>query len=341
MGSSMKDVAKLADVSIATVSHVINKTRNVSPETKEKVLDAISNLKYNVNPVARNLRSGNSRMIGFVVSNMNNSFFIDIAMSFDNVLREAGYHLIYLNSKENWHVERENLENLMMQNVDGLIIAPVGDCSYMNDLVGERCPCVFFDRLPTGFRRDVVMSTNTEGAKRGTEILIKKGFRRIAFLGSRSDGTMLERQIGFRTAFSEFGIPVHEKLIRVGSGGSRTMMEQKVGELYSLTRELVEDCRADALFCGNALATVSAISFLRENGYSIPGEPGLVCFDDPFWLNMSAPGITAVSQNKDVIGQKVAELLLSRIAGDKKTWQELRVETNLVIREAGINNPVP
>ena len=199
MGASMKDVARLANVSTATVSHVINKTRNVNPETREKVLKAISDLKYNVNPVARNLRSGSSKMIGYVVSNLANYFFMDIAVSIDEALSEHGYHLIYINSNEDSDKERDNIDRLLMQNVDGLIIAPVGhDCTYMRDLIGDRCPCVFFDRKPFGYDRDVVMSTNFEGASDATECLIQKGYKRIGFVSSRLDDTMQERIEGIK-----------------------------------------------------------------------------------------------------------------------------------------------
>ena len=188
MGASMKDVARLANVSTATVSHVINQTRNVNPDTREKVLKAVKDLKYNVNPIARNLRSGSSRMIGYVVSNLANYFYTDIALSIDEILSEQGYHLIYINSNEDPDKEKENLKSLIMQNVDGLIIAPVGlDCSYMQSLIGDRCPCVFFDRAPVGFERDTIMSTNEEGVRKVWSTLSGGGIK-ISHL-SVPDGT--------------------------------------------------------------------------------------------------------------------------------------------------------
>lgn len=331
----MKDVARLANVSTATVSHVINHTRNVNPETREKVLKAISDLKYKVNPVARNLRSGSSRMIGYVVSNLANYFYTDIALSIDETLSEQGYHLIYINSNEDPDKEKENLRSLVMQNVDGLIIAPVGqDCSYMRDLIGDQCPCVFFDRAPLGFERDVIMSTNREGAAEGTELLIKNGYRRPAFLGSRYDETMGEREDGFRDTLIRNNISVDEDLIRTGSGIPRSMNELRVGEFYNQTRDLVENMNVDSFFCGNVLSAVGVINYLSESRYSIPEDIGVVTFDDPFWLTMAEPKVTAVNQNKFSIGQRVARTLLARISGDEKPYGEYRVPTNLVIRNS-------
>ena len=335
MGASMKDVARLANVSTATVSHVINQTRNVNPETREKVLKAIRDLKYKVNPVARNLRSGSSRMIGYVVSNLANYFYMDIALSIDETLSKQGYHLIYINSNEDPEKEKDNLKSLVMQNVDGLIIAPVGeDCSYMKDLIGDRCPSVFFDRAPIGFERDTIMSTNAEGVRDGTELLIQRGYKKIAFVSSRHDETMHERADGFRETLGSHGIEVNEDLIRAGSGKPKSMGELKVGEFYDLARELVEEMGVDAFFCGNLLSSVGVINYLRESPYSVPDDIGIVTFDDPFWLSMSDPQVTAVNQNKFSIGQRCARTLLARIAGDDSPYREYRLPTNLIVRDS-------
>jgi LacI family transcriptional regulator len=335
MGASMKDVARLANVSTATVSHVINKTRNVNPDTQEKVLKAISDLKYNVNPVARNLRSGSSRIIGYVVSNLANYFFMDIAVTIDESLSENGYHLIFINSNEDPEKERDNIESLLMQNVDGLIIAPVGrDCSYLKNLIGDRCPCVFFDRKPVGYDRDIIMSTNFEGAFDATVHLIEKGYKKIGFIGSRFDETMHEREAGYRDALLRHGIDADDDLIKSGRGRPRTMNEQKSGDAYSFTRYLVEETQVDAILAGNALATVGIVSYLNENSYTMPDDVGFITFDNTFWLTMTSPNISAVNQNKVAIGQQVTQTLLERIKGSDKPITEYRIPTSLILRDS-------
>ncbi len=333
MGASMKDVARLADVSTATVSHVINNTRNVNPETRRKVLKAIDDLRYNVNPVARNLRSGSSGMIGYVVSNLANYFFMDIALVIDEILSSHGYHLIYINSRESSEKERDNIESLIMQNVDGLIIAPVGDdCAYMNSIIGNKCPSVLFDRQPRGFERDVVMSSNAEGSYTGTSCLIRSGYRKIGFVGSRFDTTMQERMEGYRKALLENNLIASDELVRWGEGIPHSMNEQRYGDSYENAEFLVEKCGVDAIFAGNALAMVGVFSYLHEKGCRIPRDYGLVSFDDTFWLTMSNPGITAVNQDKIRIGREVSEILLRRIEGDRREYQTLRIPTNLIER---------
>ncbi len=335
MGASMKDVARMAGVSTATVSHVINGTRPTAPETRDRVRKAITALNYNVNSVARNLRSGSSRIIGYVASNLANYFFMDIAMVLDRILSSQGYHLIYINSNEDPDKERENIQSLIMQNVDGLIIAPVReDCQYMKEIIGDRCPAVFFDRKPLHYSRDCIMVTNREGAFLGTEHLIKAGFRRIGFICSRMDGTMEERIEGYREALKRNGLTPDGGLIKTGSGVPRSMDDEKRGESYENARILIEEAGVDALFAGNAMAVLGSYSFMNDRGIEIPGEMGLLSFDDPFWLTMSRPKISAVYQDKESIGKSVAETLLERIAGSDRPYKTLRIPTGIVIRHS-------
>ncbi len=335
MGVSMKDVARMAGVSTATVSHVLNETRHVNGDTREKVLQAIRALNYNVNPIARTLRSGHSHMIGLVISDLTNLFYMDIALSIDKVLNPEGYHLIYINSDEDPAKERDNIESLLMQNVDGLIIAPTGkDCSYMQDLIGDRCPAVFFDRKPGDFPGDCILTENFDGAYGGTELLLSRGYRNIGFIGSSFTETMDERARGYRKALLDYAVEADDKLILFGSGRPLRLSEQKVGDSFKLTETLVRDRKADALFCGNALAAVGAVSYIKENRLRIPEDIALVCFDDMFWLSMSDPPLTAVDQDRLEIGRTAATVMLDRIRGNGEPFREYRIPTKLIPRSS-------
>ncbi len=332
----MKDVARLADVSTATVSHVINGTRNVKPETREKVLQAIERLNYNVHTAARTLRTGASRTIGYVVSNLSDYFFLDISVIIiDKILRKNGYHLIYINSNEDQELEKENIRDLLVQNVDGLIIAPVhNDCSYMNSVIGNRCPAVFFDRKPLGFHRDYILSENREGALKGTELLVKKGHKRIGFIGSRDDLTIHERIEGYRDALIKHGIPYDESLVKLGAGVPLSMYEQKTGDGYESARYLVEEKNVTALFSGNAISAVGAEHYIKQKNIQIPEDLAFITFDETFWLTIPRTSITAISQDKYGIGEAVATTLLKRIHGDTSDYREIRIPTGLELRES-------
>ena len=334
MRISMKDVARMAGVSTTTVSHVMNKTRPVKKETTEKVLSAIKDLNYNVNIVARNLRSGSSKIIGYVASNLANYFFMDIAIYLDQVLSEQGYQLIYINSNEDPKKERENIQSLIMQNVDGLIIAPVDeDCSYMKDIIGERCPTIFFDRFPKGFNRDCIMVENSDGAFKGTEYLIQRGYKKIGFIGSKIDGTMKERIDGYKEALLQYDLSFDESLVKTGSGNPSSMADEKNGESYSNARVLIEERKVDAIIAGNAMAVLGTYNYINDRDIKIPEDLGLISFDDPFWLTLSKPKISAVYQEKETIGKLVAETLLRRINGNTKPYKTVRIPIKMVIRD--------
>ena len=335
MGVSMKDVARLADVSIATVSNVVNKTKYVNPELEKKVLKAIKDLNYNVNPIARNLRSGNSKIIGLVISDLANPYIMQIVIGIDKKLSPEGYHIIYCNSNEDKKKEQDNIESLLMQNVDGMIIAPVSeDCSYMDQLIGDKCPSVFFDRKPFGFNRDYILTNNFEGAFKGTELLLNKHHEHIGFIGSSFTETMNERANGFRSALEKKGIQPDENLIKFGKGLGQDPEEHKKGDGYSLAKFLVEEKQVSAIFSANNPANIGVITYLKEKSYRIPEDISLVCFDDTFWLSMVDNGITAVDQDRTEIGRTAAEILMKRIKGSNDDFNEYRIPTNLILRSS-------
>ncbi len=333
MSVSIKDVAQLANVSTSTVSHVINKTRNVNPETEAKVLVAIDKLHYELNPIASSLRSGNSKLIGFVVAHLSN-FFLDIGLTMENELIKEGYQLIYLNSNEDKERERENIKNLVMRNIAGLIIAPVdSDCSYMNQIIGDKCPAVFFDRKPFGFDRDCVLSTNFQGAFDGTSILLDKGCNKLGFIGSHFDVTMNERFEGFRSAIIQKGIPFNEKLVKFGSTHNKTFKLLKYGDCYDIAKDFVENQKVEAIFCGNDITSIGVINYLKENNINVPRDVDVFCFDDPVWLQLTYKTISAVDQDWTGIANSVISVLLSRInKTNDQPFSENRIPTKLIIR---------
>lgn len=331
MGVSIKDVAQLANVSTSTVSHVINKTRKVNPDTEAKVISAIKKLNYNVNPIARTLRSGNSKLIGYVVAHLSN-FFLDIGLKMEENLAKEGYKLIYLNSNEDKDKEKENIQSLVMQNIDGLIIAPVdSDCSYMNQIIGDKCPSVFLDRKPYGYNRDFVMSTNIKGAFEGTNVLLNKGFKNIGFVGSHNDETMGERLEGFKTAILEKGIHFDKELVKISNSHNMPFKELKYGECYQAAKFLIEEKKVEAIFCGNDITSISVLQYLKENDIDVPKDIDIVCFDDPVWLPLTYNSICAIEQDWSKIGYTLSDILLSRINNSNKTpYSEIRISTKLI-----------
>lgn len=339
MKSSIKEVARLAGVSVATVSHVLNNTKNVRPATRQRVEEAVGKLNYQINPIARNLRKGESKMIGFVVSNLSNYFFSDIARSLEDSLLKKGYRPVLIDSKEDKNIEIENVKNLLASSVDGLVIAPTTEeFSYLNHVMGrKKVPVVFVDRRPVGYEGDLVMAANEQGSYNAVKHLTSIGHRRIACVGSRFDSTMKERIDGYRRAIDEAGIPVDENLIKMGDKLSVSPHELRHGTSYKQTKELLLNSDVTAVFAGNTLACIGAFTCIRELGRKVPEEVAFITFDDSFWITMTTPALSAVAQNPVKIGTAAGEIICARLDPEQEqpsTFLHVRIPTKLILRES-------
>lgn len=329
MKISMKDVARKAEVSTATVSHVINKTRFVRVETKKKVLDAMKELNYYLNSAARSLRSRKSNVVGLLVPDISNFFFTSIARGVENTLKKHGYNLILSNSNEDLKSEIEQIKIYNTQLVDGLIMAPVsGDHAFLNELLNRDYPVVFIDRKPKGYQGDCVVGNNIKGAYDAIRMLIKKGHSKIGIItGLPGLTTTDERLIGYKKALVDHKFKIDENLIKVGDS------QFKGG--YESTKELLKHTNITALFVANNLMTVGAIKYLKEKGVAIPGDIAIIGFDDYKWASITEPSLSMVKQPAYDIGETASTLLIKRIKKEEVGGnKEYRLPTKLIIRDS-------
>jgi len=316
----------------------MNGTKKVRPETERKVLDAVSKLNYHVNPLARNLRKGESKLIGFVVNDLSNNFFQEIARGLETQLAKEGYRLIIMNSKEQKETEIENVKNLIAGAADALVIAPTtADCSYLRFLLDNNpIPVTFVDRRPEGFESDVVLATNEQGAYEAVKVLTDKGHTNIAFFGSRQDSTMLERLDGYRKALEEAGIAINANFIKFGTHDSVSQRSLRHGVMYHHALDVLTNHDITAIFSGNNLATLGVFSYIKEANIQVPKDVSFITFDDDSWLTMTTPALAAVAQNPEKMGRVAAKLVLERLAepqtAEKKSFQIVRISTQLILR---------
>jgi LacI family transcriptional regulator len=336
---TMKDVAEAAGVSITTVSHVINSTRFVSPEATGKVKSAVASLNFKTNPIARNLRSGESRMIGFVVSNLDHYFYVNIAKGIDTIINALGYQLVLISSAENKDAEIKNIESLYLRGIDGIVIAPTTtDCGYLTDILPPDFPLVFVDRQPASYQADCVLLNNAGASCEATRYLLNKGYSTIGFVsfhfGEKDiDPTIMERINGYKQAHREAGLTINRGLIRVVPGGSFSPVELLHAEPYAITEQLL-DFPVQAVLCGNSLAAIGVYQFLKNASIPIPEKVALITFDDDLWLSMATPRITAVAQPAESIGSTAAKQLLKRIQKKSRTYTTLRLDAEIIFRES-------
>jgi LacI family transcriptional regulator len=335
---TMKDVAEAAGVSVATVSHVLNSTRFVSAEVKTRVESEIRNLHFKANPIARNLRSGKSRLVGFVVSNMENPFYVRVAKGIEKILNKYDYRLLLVDSGEKNENERKSIESLYLRGIDGIIIAPtITDCAYLAELLPDMYPLVFVDRRPINYTKaDVVLLENQGATEKAVRYLLKKGCTKIGFVsfhygGKGTDETIMERVAGFRKAFEGAALVPDENLIRVVPSVYLDRHELIHAETYELTKQLLA-LNVQAIICGNDLSAIGVFYCLKEAGVRIPEDVRLITFDNALWLSMTSPQITAVVQPSEALGAFAARQLLKRIQGRHEAYKIMRLDAEIIFR---------
>jgi LacI family transcriptional regulator len=273
-----------------------------------------------------------------VVSDLSNNFFQEIAFGLENQLTKEGYRLIIMNSKEQKDTEIENVKNLIAGAADALVIAPtIGDCSYLRFLLDNNpIPVTFVDRRPEGFESDVVLATNEQGAYDAVKALTDKGHTNIAFFGSRQDSTMIERLDGYKKALEEAGVSVNANLIRFGNHDSVSQRALRHGVMYHHAMDVLSNYDITAIFSGNNLATLGVFSYIKEANIQVPKDVSFITFDDSSWLTMTTPALSAVTQNPEKMGRVTAKLVLERLlepqSAEKKTFQIVRISTQLILR---------
>lgn len=329
--ATMKDVAKLADVSVTTVSHVINNTRYVSPELTERVNNAIEELNYHPDPLAQGLSKGKSHTVALVVSDIVNPFFPEVARGVEDCVRENKFSLILTNTDENTAQEKRNLSLLQSKRVDGFIISPTSKGKEnLTPILDEGFPLVCIDRELPNVNIDQVYSNNRAGGYKATQHLIDQGHKNIGIILELTGITSFaDRLEGYKDALKENDIEIRERYIKK----SGLEVEGAYASTESLLKERPE---VTAIFSTNDLMTEGVLRYFKEHEIDCPGQIGLVGFDDPEWAASFNPSITSVAQQPYEMGYQATQLLFEQIDNSQQEPHPRKIEldTELKIRES-------
>jgi LacI family transcriptional regulator, galactose operon repressor len=328
---TMRDVGEKAGVSAMTVSRVINGHEGVDAETQKRVEAAISALGYVPNRIARGLISQKTQTIGLIVPDVVNPFFAPVVRGAESAARRAGYRVLLCNSEGDLRLEREYIEDLVAHRVEGLLLAPACDRSRSSiwALLRGSFPLVLIDRSLPDTDCDLIVSDNAGGARRLVEHLIAIGHRSIAHISDAEDtSTGRERLKGYREAVEAASISFQEQLV------VRTTVD-RIGGYRAAQEILAHDPVPTALFAVNNMTAVGAMEALRERGFSVPKDIGLVCFDDVEHLAVLSPFLTVIDQPAETFGSLGAQLLLERIAGKAGSRpRRIVLQTDLIVRSS-------
>jgi LacI family transcriptional regulator len=306
---TMEDVARLAEVSSATVSAVINGNVVVSPLRTKRVREAMEALDYHPDQVARSLKVGRTFVIGMVIPDVTNAFFPEVIRGVEDSARAAGYSVILCNSNEDSSQEERHLNVLFSRRVDGVLLAYADSAAAYDRLLRRRSPLVFFDRIPTGMHRGAVGTDNITASQEATRHLVELGHRDIAFVaGDLRLSPHADRLEGFRRAMHEFHLPIHDRYLEYG--------DLSVETGYRLCKKLARlESPPTAIISSNNKMMLGILRALRELDLHCPEQVSVIGFDDPMWTEFFNPPLTVVAQRGEEIGRRAFQMLLTKIEG--------------------------
>lgn len=328
---TLKDVAREADVSVSTVSRVFNNPEKVHPGTRDRVKEAVDTLGYQPSRVARRLRleDGKASLIGLVIPDIQNPFFADVARGVEDVAQNNEYALILSNSDEDPDKQKLAVDTLKTEDVDGVIVPPISmDDPNVKRLLDSDIAVVCVDRRMEDVRVDTILSDNRKGAYEAVSHLFELGHRRIGFIGGIPQiSTSTDRREGYEQALRDHGVRIDSALIKEGDS------RRERGEY--LTAALLDlDSPPTALFTGNNLTTLGALSALNARDLRVPEDISIVGYDDVPWAMALNPPPTVIDQPAYEMGSRAAELLLQRLDAPNRSPTVVTLQPKLITRQS-------
>ena len=325
----MEDVARAANVSMTTVSHVLNETRKVSPATATAVREAMKRVGYVPNTVARVLAGAASRTIGVAISERTNHYFSETVRAIETECARNEMMMLLADTHDDPEQELKVVQSLHQRQVDGILLAPTPDAERraLQYLTANRIPAVLVDRsMPCDF--DQVGVENRRSSMQLVLHLLEHGHRRIGLVsGAPGLSTTEERIAGYRAALKKADIPFDEELVRSGASllePARLATQQ----LLALHRP------PTAIMAANNLMTIGAMHALRDARIDVPKKVALVGFDDFDWADYFNPRLTVVAQPLEELGARSVQLLMRRIKEPDEKQQVLKLAPSLQIRNS-------
>lgn len=329
MAASIKDVAREAGVSIATVSRVLNNINVVNEETKKKVLEAIDKLQYRPNIVARSLKTQRTSTIGMIIPDISSQFYPEIVRGAEDVANIYDYNIMLCNTDLDLEKEINYLRVLREKMVDGILYMSSSLQPKILDFIKELgIPMVLIENTDKEKNFPSVSIDNEGAAYDAVNYLIKNGNRKIAYIGNKDDENNITsmRYVGYRKAIEENELKSEKSLIY--SGGL------KVEDGYKGMINILENENVDAVFCGSDECAIGAINALREKGIKVPEDIDVMGFNDIYEASVFYPKLTTVAQPMYDMGSVGMRMLIKIINKQKMEEKNYVLPYQLIERES-------
>lgn len=324
--ATMKDIARLAQVSTSTVSHVINGSRFVSDEIREKVMRIVAELNYTPSAVARSLKVRETKTIGLLVTATNNPFFAEVMAGVEQYCQQHQYNLIIATTGGDAKRLQQNLQTLMHKQVDGLLLM-CGDSRFQADIeLTISLPLVVMDWWFTELNADKILENSALGGYLATKALIDTGHRKIGIItGNLKKSVAQNRLQGYKNALSESKIALNPHWIVE----SHFDFEGGVLGIQSL---LTQSSRPTAVFCCSDTIAVGAYQAIQQQGLRIPQDLSIMGYDDIELARYLSPPLSTICQPKAELGKLAVEALLQRIKNPNENYRTLVLEPTCILR---------
>jgi LacI family transcriptional regulator len=332
MRVTMKDIAQRAEVSIKTVSRVVNGEGEISEATVRRVQEVIDELGYRPNRMARGLVTQRTNSIGLVVPNINNPFYPEVAEAIMSTARGSQYHMLLCSHENNYQEQQAILDSLVAQGVDGIVIFPaLHGVDALMRFSESFSPIVVVNHEIEHPGVAVVRADIANGASHAVDYLVSKGHRQIGMIkAARSPANRRWREQGFKQAMTAHQIPVSERTMVAGDSAP-----SDIDGGYAATRELLSrKPNVTAIFCYNDLMAIGAIRACQDMNRRIPEDCAIVGFDDITMASMIRPSLTTIRINKYELGAEAARQLLAMLDNDAREAEHVVLNVDLVIRES-------
>jgi LacI family transcriptional regulator len=325
--ATIYEVSKLAGVSLATVSRVMNDSSKVSPKTRKKVEAAMKELSYSPNPIAQSLASNRSNTVGVLVPELHGPFFGVILSGIEAELRAAGKHIIITAGHSEEKTEIESMEFLSTRRCDALILYVYGvSDDFLVEFEESSVPLVFLNRLIPGMERQCISLDNELGGYLATKSLLELGHRELAYISGplwKRDSS--KRLNGHNRALEEFGLGLNEQLMFEGN------YEESSGR-QGMEHLLALDIPFSGLVCGNDEMAAGAMGAARKKGFSIPEDISVIGFDNVFFARYTYPELSSIDCPIEEMGRMAARCILKNAYGENGKKIQHRFEPGLVRR---------
>jgi LacI family transcriptional regulator len=330
---SIKDIAVKANVSITTVSFIINgkaKEKSISEAVIEKVEKIIAESGYKPNQIARSLRTGNSNIIGLIIEDISNSFFSRIARLIEDKAYKRGYKIIYSSTENSVDKAKELINMFKSRKVDAYIISPIkGIEEDVKMLLEDGNPVIFFDRNLPDINTSYVGADHFNASYQSIQSFIEQGKKNIALVTTDINvEQIVERYDGYKKALEDNGIKYDENLVL------KIHFNQEESETISQIKQLLEQKKIDAvLFATNYLA-ISGLKVLKQINKKIGDDFAIIAYDDHEAFELHTPGISTVQQPLEEIAENVIKLILKQLSSKAKPEnQQIIIPAKLIIRD--------